>query len=60
MLDDGNRPENGKEEQPLSAAPSVAPDRRVRCDLPDRINVVPGEVELIHHLLGELIPTLFE
>lgn len=60
MFDDATRPEKETEGQPPSAAPVAAPGRRVRCELPERIKVLPGEVELIHHLLGELIPTLFE
>ncbi len=60
MFDDAIRPEQEMEEQPRHAAPVVAPDRGVVCELPDRIAVLPGEVEPIHHLLGELIASLFE
>lgn len=49
---------------PLSAAgsrpsPGDAGRRRVRCDLPVRLEVLPGEVDLIEAWLGDLVADLF-
>lgn len=43
---------------PAGPSSSDARTRCVRCDLPDRLDVLPGEVELIETWLGGLIADL--
>lgn len=43
---------------PAGPSSSDARSRRVRCDLPARFDVLPGEVDLVEMWLGELIAEL--
>lgn len=43
---------------PAGLFSSDARTRLVRCDLPDRLDVLPGEVDLIAMWLGEMIADL--
>jgi hypothetical protein len=58
MSDDAIRPEDetGSER---SSAPALVSGRRIDCDLPADLPVLRQEVDLIHHLLADLLPKLF-